>query len=721
MGDKKLENIIYKKFLKASLIPILVIEVMLLILYFSINSYITSQNIETMLNEAKSNLQEISKAEAKSINLQLKEVSNYASILQKEHEHFFANPNAFALPNGKVEFDYSKENVFFKTTKIGSSLYYANTTKIGQKELNKALKTEFMDINFKNIVDSNDNIVAIYFNSFDDMNRLYPFIDDVATQYGPSIKMEDFNFYYLADLKHNPEKKPVWTSAYFDPAGNGWMVSCVVPIYNKDFLEGVTGIDITIDSFVKNILDLDLPWNAKALMIDENGVVLAMPKELETVLSIKEDNKVEKTTSITETIEKSENSNLFNTKNEELKNSLKNLKNQDLFAFSNNNTDYILSNVNIPQTNWNMMILVSKDEILKPITELENLSNKIGYTAIIAMFLFYILFFVYLLKNSKKLASTIASPIIELTEFLKNIGKKEAINIKTNIDEIDFIAKANSEIIRLNNDFIETNKKLDNLNKNLQEEIKKEIEKNRDKEAILIQQSKMASIGETISSIIHQWKQPLNNINLSSSTLRFKVLNEISNKEDTIKTLTNIESQIMLLDKTTKDFRDFFKPKNKEEFSTTELINNTISLLEKIYKQKDIEINVICTNDAICLAYKNELIQVLINLLNNARDQILETKCELKKINIECSIDENYSILEFKDYAGGIKQEILPKIFDAYFTTKTDDKGTGIGLYMSKTIVEKSGGKIEALNFNETIDGVDYQGANFKISIPLKK
>lgn len=721
MSDKKLENIIYKKFLKASLIPILVVEVMLLILYFSINSYISNQNIDTMLKEAKINLQEITKSEAKSINLQLKEVSKYALILQKEHEHFFANPTAFALPNGKVQFDYSKENVFYKTTKVGSSLYYANTTKITDKEYNKALNTEFMDINFKNIVDSNDNIVAIYFNSYDDMNRLYPFIDDVATQYGPSIKMEDFNFYYLADLKHNPEKKPVWTSAYFDPAGNGWMVSCVVPVYNKDFLEGVTGIDITIDSFVKNILSLEIPWNSKAFMIDENGVVLAMPKELETVLGIIDDTKVEKTTSITETIEKSENSNLFNTKNVELKENLKNLDKQDMIAFKNGNSNYILSYVNIPETNWKMMIAVSKDEIMKPILELEQLSNKIGYIAIIVMVLFYLVFFIFLMSNSKKLASTIAQPIMELTEFLRNIGKQKTANIKTNIDEIDFIAKANSEIIRLNNEFIETNKKLDNLNKNLQEEIKKEVEKNRNKEAILIQQSKMASIGETLSSIIHQWKQPLNNINLSSSTQRFKILNNLTNQEDTIKTLENIEKQIMVLDNTTKDFRDFFKPKNKEVFKTSELINNTISLIEKIYKQRDIELEIKYKEDGVCSAYKNELIQVLINLLNNARDQILETKSSIRKITIVCNVDENYSILEFKDYAGGIKEDILPKIFDAYFTTKDEDKGTGIGLYMSKTIVEKSGGQIEAINFTQNIDGVEYKGANFKISIPLKK
>jgi len=282
---------------------------------------------------------------------------------------------------------------------------------------------------------------------------------------------------------------------------------------------------------------------------------------------------------------------------------------------------------------------------------------------------------------------------------------------------IDFIAKANNEIVRLNNDFQDTNKKLDKLNRNLQEAIDEEVEKNRKKEAMLIQQSKMAGIGEMLSSIIHQWKQPLNIINVSSSTLRFSVEVELATKEDTIKSLNHIEKQITLLNETTNEFRDFFKPKDKEEF----LINNSTSLIKQLYAKKDIEVRVNCLNDSTCLAYKNELLQVILNMLNNARDQIVSTDTKLKVIDLNYPCDEEFATIEFKDYAGGIKDEVLPSIFDAYFTTKDSDKVNGIRLYMSKTIVEKSGGKIEVSNFNEIIENEDYRGACFKIYIPLKR
>merc|ERR1711879_470727 len=98
-------------------------------------------------------------------------------------------------------------------------------------------------------------------NSHDDFCRYYPFLENSYNTFPSDIKMKNYNFYYEADLKHNPEKKAVWTDVYVDPAGKGWMISSIIPIYNEDFLEGVTGIDITLNSIIKKLLSLELPFN----------------------------------------------------------------------------------------------------------------------------------------------------------------------------------------------------------------------------------------------------------------------------------------------------------------------------------------------------------------------------------------------------------------------------------------------------------------------------
>ena len=714
-NKKTLFSIIYNSFMRVSLIPIFVIEVTLLLLYFGINFYISQANLKTLLEEAKSNISELSRKEAKIIDNQLLEVSKSALILQKEHEAFFKNPNGFSLPNGTPKFGVADNGVFYKTNKVGSSVYYSSKTKIGQKELQKATKTEFMDVSFQSLVETNSNIVAVYFNSYDDMNRLYPFIDDVAKQYGEHIHMEDFNFYYLADAKHNPKKTPVWTGAYLDPAGNGWMASCVVPVYNGETLEGVTGIDITIATFVKNILNLDLPWNSKAFLLDENGAVLAMPKEIEKIVGLDKVKKQGYTgQALTTTVDQAEEYNILKNKNanSQVKEMIE--KNQKSSILTTNDKTYMLFQEIIPSTKWRFIIMVDEDIVLEPINKLKSLSNNIGYVAIVLMVLFYIAFFVYLMKKSNNLAQNIASPILSLTEYIKNIGQ-EKTNDKNNFDagiaEVDFIANFSTQIQRVNNEFYATNQKLAQMNRDLEIMVKNEVDKNRQKEGLLIQQSKMAAVGEMIASIVHQWKQPLNTISLASSSLQLKnVIGDVS-KDEIDESVNVINNQITHMSQTMTDFRNFFKPTQIKAYNIKQSILDSLKILNSTFVAQNIEVSVDIDDSIVCNGYPNETMQVFINILNNAKDAILANEVNNKIVVVSGKKDGIFGVISVKDFAGGISEDIMQKIFEPYFSTKGEN-GTGIGLYMSKTIVEKVGGKF-------TVSNHDQGGANFEIWLPL--
>ncbi len=192
-----LGKILSQHFIKFSLIPILIVEVTLIILYFSINAYISSHNVALLLNEAESYSQSILENEARFIDEKLVEVSRNASILKYTHENIMNNSEQFNLTNFNVNFDVAPNGVFYKTNENGASLYYSSKTKITNKEKNKAIFTEAMDVSLKSVVDTNPIINAAYFNTWDNMNRLYPFINKVYEQYGEHIRMEDYNFYYL--------------------------------------------------------------------------------------------------------------------------------------------------------------------------------------------------------------------------------------------------------------------------------------------------------------------------------------------------------------------------------------------------------------------------------------------------------------------------------------------------------------------------------------------
>jgi len=348
------------------LIPTFVVAVILFSAYFFVNTYVYTLIKNSSMKEAKTHGQEILLAESKYIGNVLGEVSRLSNILQKEHEYFFSNPNLIYFPNAKPQFEVAPNGVYYKTTKNGSSLYYSSDTKITHKEMQKALRSEVMDVSFKSIVDSNKNIVAAYFNSWDNMNRLYPYIDEVYNQYGSTLKMSDYNFYYLADEKHDTKREPVWTDAYLDPAGNGWMISCVVPIYNKDFLEGVTGIDIPLKSLISNLLERKLPWSSSLFMLDKEGAILAMPQKIEKILNMSELTTHTYIQNIKTTIKKPLEYNLIKNENSPFGNKfVEHYKNKtDFFELSINSQEYILMQTIIEETGWRLMLMIEKNNIL---------------------------------------------------------------------------------------------------------------------------------------------------------------------------------------------------------------------------------------------------------------------------------------------------------------------------------------------------------------------
>jgi signal transduction histidine kinase len=239
-------------------------------------------------------------------------------------------------------------------------------------------------------------------------------------------------------------------------------------------------------------------------------------------------------------------------------------------------------------------------------------------------------------------------------------------------------------------------KELKSLNENLANEVKKEIEKNRQKEQYLLQQSRFAQMGQMISMIAHQWRQPLNNISTTTNNLTIKLFDETIDKNEFEKELGLISNYTQYLSHTIDDFKDFFKAdKPKEKLIFDDIIHNTLSIIEPSLKQENIklELNLNCVHEI--TTHKNELIQVVLNIIKNAQDVLNERTTTNPTISIKSDFVDNSYILKISDNAGGIDEDIMDKIFDPYFSTKKGKNGTGLGLYISKIIIqEHCNGKI---------------------------
>jgi len=252
--------------------------------------------------------------------------------------------------------------------------------------------------------------------------------------------------------------------------------------------------------------------------------------------------------------------------------------------------------------------------------------------------------------------------------------------------------------------------------------IRKEMElgkKIKIKEDLLIQQSKMAAMGEMIDNIAHQWRQPLNIISVTSTGVLFK--NDLGKLEKDFvnDAMSNINNSVQHLSQTITDFRDFFNPNKKRgQFFIKQTFEKTFKLLESQFKTSGIII-IKNIDDIDSIGFENELIQVFINILNNARDELVKIKKEKKFIFIDVFKENDNLQIVIKDNAGGIPEKIKDKIMDSYFTTKEDFNGTGIGLYMCKIIIsEHMNGYIKANNVEFEYEGNIYFGAEFRIVLP---
>lgn len=252
-------------------------------------------------------------------------------------------------------------------------------------------------------------------------------------------------------------------------------------------------------------------------------------------------------------------------------------------------------------------------------------------------------------------------------------------------------------------------KELKKLNESLMQLVKQEVEKNKQQQLLMLQQSRLAQMGEMISMIAHQWRQPLNNLAIINQTIAFKY--ERGKLDDNLMNDFNKNSnkQIQGMSKTIDDFRNFFKPeKVKKEYCVNKVVRNTIAMLSPSFSQYELCISFEETKKIYSNGFPNELGQALINIINNAKDALIDNNIKDKKIEISLAVEVHKIIISISDNAGGIPIEIIDRIFEPYFSTKEDKNGTGLGLYMAKLIIDEHlNGKVTVSNTNS--------GVNFNI------
>ena len=412
---------LWKSYLLSAIVPLLLVELTFLAIYWGSNALAYRKNVEAVTSISRKFLDDIVVREAQAMSHQLKTVERATELFARQTLRSLRGNHQ---PPGieKARYARTPDGAFYTKSDNGTTAgYYSGIVPIGPKEESKVFKLSSLDPVMIDIKRTYPAVTSIYFNTYDTYNKIYPYID--TKKYIESkTDVRKYNFYFEADSKHNPGRKPVWTDTYLDPAGHGWMVSSLAPVWNKDRLEGVVGLDVTVQSMVDKLRALGLPWNAYALLIDRKGRILAMPPQAEADFRLKELTTNNYSGTVKADTFKPDTFDLGN------RSDTRALAQAMRRAPSGHALLNLASGVHqanfatISGPEWRLVIIAPSAAIRKEADDLQARSQKIGYMMAAGLVVFYAIFLAVLYRRARIMSARIAAPVDTIGQLISRIG-----------------------------------------------------------------------------------------------------------------------------------------------------------------------------------------------------------------------------------------------------------------------------------------------------------
>lgn len=428
-GPPPLKKWLWRSYLRAALVPLLLIELTFVALYWGTSRFVYDRSATAITEISTEALRAASRREAEIIARRLQTIAAMTQVYSEEAARALSQPSDGVSPEERARHAYTADGVFYSTEDTGgSAVYYSGIVPVGPVEQEKVWRTARLDPLMKSITESDPLIQQVYLNTHDSLNRIYPWFDVLAI-YPPKMDIPSYNFYYEADAVHNPAREVVWTDSYLDPAGSGWMVSAIAPVYgvpegggapgSGDKLEGVVGIDVTLGSIVADVLDIDLEGDGYAILVSRDGTILALPREGEADLGVTALIEHSYSEAILQDTFKPDSFNLYRRPDllpvaEALQSAPEGQTTVDL------GRPMIAAWATIAGPQWKLMVLTSEASILSGATTLREQLAMVSQGMLAILVLFYLVFFLFLWRRSVAMSARVAEPLAEIE---RNMGQ----------------------------------------------------------------------------------------------------------------------------------------------------------------------------------------------------------------------------------------------------------------------------------------------------------
>jgi PAS domain S-box-containing protein len=404
---------------QSALIPLILVESVLIAVYLLSNQAIRDAQIEHLQETAVKDLASAAQREGQIIDGRLRSIESLVQVYREAAYEALLDTRFQADELEHQRHAVTDSGVFYTRSDDGrAASFYANSTPLAQQDHAKAMRLSQLDPLMRSIQQASPLVAALYFNTWDSYNRIYPWFDTPA-QYPHDMVIPDYNFYYLADAKHNPERKVIWTEVYLDPAGLGWMMSAIAPVYREDFLEGVVGLDVTVGQILGEIAELNVPWQGYAMLISHDHNIMALPKAGELDFGLRELTQY----SYEEAVLKPEDFNLAKREGMEPLLQAMNEGNGNVQEVLLGGRKQLVAWSEIPQTGWRLLLVVDEEQIFHDTNQLAERYMQIGYLLIAGLAAFYLLFFALMWLRSRNLSKQLAEPINGIVDMATSLGQ----------------------------------------------------------------------------------------------------------------------------------------------------------------------------------------------------------------------------------------------------------------------------------------------------------
>ncbi|MGK9049556.1 PAS domain-containing protein [Stutzerimonas chloritidismutans] len=409
---------IWRAFVRSALIPLVLVETALIAIYLLTNNAIRDAQVEHLRETALNDLQAAVSLESRLISEQLSQVSSLTQL----YRNLTAQALQGVAPGQVPELALSDEGVRYSPSDDGgAAVFYSNATAPERHDLQKIARLRQLEPLMKEIEARNPLVASLYFNSWDSFNHIYPWFFTLD-QYPADMDIPKYNFYYLADAKHNPSRGVVWTDVYLDPAGHGWMMSATAPVYRGDFLEGVVGIDITVSGILEQIGQVQVPWGGYAMLVSDDLSIMALPEPGEADFGLAELTEHSYLDAIRREVFKPEDFQLDRRpETAELAAAISGAS-SGVQQVMLGGRPQLVAWTTVAQTGWHLLAVVDEAAVFRQTNALASRYQQIGYLLIAGLVLFYIGFFALMWLRARQLSGALLTPIAGISRMLSEIG-----------------------------------------------------------------------------------------------------------------------------------------------------------------------------------------------------------------------------------------------------------------------------------------------------------